>query len=289
MKIAIYGSRRQDDYMERLNLFLTKLGKDGADVIMHRKLYNYLLHYIPLALSAVRRVSDTPGFSADVAISIGGDGTFLRTAMWVADKEIPILGINTGHLGYLAGANVNDLDTVTEDIASGKFMIEKRSLIMVEAEGLEGWKYALNEVAVAKEDTSSMITAHALINGRELASYKADGLIVSTPTGSTAYNLSVGGPILQPTAPVWAISPIAAHSLSMRPLVVADDNEITVTVNTRARSFRISLDGRSSTLPEGSTIVLRRAPFVVNVLQRDGHGFPEALRNKMRWGLDQMR
>jgi NAD+ kinase len=171
---------------------------------------------------------------------------------------------------------------------SGEYLIEKRSLISVEGVSeLENRnRYALNEVAILKQDNASMITLETTVGGRLLANYRGDGLILATPTGSTGYNLSVGGPIIEPTAPNWVISPIAAHSLTIRPLVVSNESVIKATTTSRATNYRLSLDGRSITLPEGSSITLRKAPFGIKVAQRLNHHFTDTLRNKLLWGID---
>lgn len=283
MTIAIYGSRQLQAYAEPLGQFLELLAQAGAEAVMHRKLYDVLIHAMPLRMAAVRKVVATPDFSADIAISIGGDGTFLRTSMWVGDKQIPILGINAGHLGYLSAADITELPSLAPALLSGDYATESRSLIEVTSPELNTWPYALNEVAVSKEENASMIVADTHINGHHLAAYRADGLIISTPTGSTAYNLSVGGPIIQPSAPVWAIAPVAAHSLGMRPLVVSDTSEITVTADGRARTFRVSLDGRPASLPIGSTISLRKAPFAIRLVSLPGRTFAQRLRDKLHW------
>lgn len=284
MKIAIYGSRRQDPYIKELSVFFSTLADAGAEVVMHRKLYSSLLHLMPLALKTVTRVADGHDFDADVAVCLGGDGTFLRTAMWVGSKNIPIIGVNTGHLGYLSAATIGELPEVATELISGHFTTETRSLIEVVSPAINTWPYALNEVAVMKDESSSMISADTTINGTPLAVYRADGLIICTPTGSTAYNLSVGGPVLQPGAPVWAISPVAAHSLRMRPLVVSDDSCVSVRVAARAAGFRLSLDGRSAILPVGTEVMLRRASFCLRLITRPGHEFPAPLRAKLGWG-----
>lgn len=283
MKIAIYGRKRQEEYAAALSKFFRRLADAGIEIVMHRKLYEVLSVLMPRDLAAVRQVVAGTDFKADVALSLGGDGTFLRTAMWVGDKEIPILGVNTGHLGYLASATVDDLPDVAEHLIAGEFDIKERKLIEVTAPHIDVWPYALNEVAVSKEQTASMIEAITMLDGKLLAHYKADGLIICTPTGSTAYNLSVGGPIIQPSAPVWGISPIAAHTLSMRPLVVCDSSDIEVTVTGRAEEFRLTLDGRAVTLPIGTKVKLKTAPFVVRLITRPMHGFPESLREKLGW------
>ncbi len=288
MKIAIYGSRQQAPYSEQLAAFLDILARQGVEVVMHRKLYDLLLHLIPTHLAAVRQVVNTPDFTADIALSVGGDGTFLRTAQWVGDKEIPILGINTGHLGFLSGASIDELPEVTTELLEGRYCTSQRALLHVCAVDipdwdLPGWPFALNEVAFSKEENASMIVAETQLNGHHLAAYRADGLLVATPTGSTAYNLSVGGPILQPDVPAWVLSPIAAHSLGIRPLVVNQDSTLEITVQGRAHSWRLTLDGRGYSLPTGATVKLCKAPFSLKIITRPTHDFSSNLREKLRW------
>lgn len=288
MKIAIYGNMYQEDYLGHLSDFLDALSHSGITVEMETTFYNYLCRVLQCQ-PQVDTVIVGKDVDADMAVSIGGDGTFLRTARWVGNKQIPILGINTGHLGYLADVTVDEMITAVDDLKNGLYKVEDRSLIEVTSlrkEAIVDWSYALNEVAIIKQDTSSMISVEAKINDADLATYLGDGLIISTPTGSTGYNLSVGGPIVEPTAPNWVISPIAAHSLNMRPLVVSDSSELTITTTSRATNYRVSLDGRSVTLPVGSSIKLRKAPFVVKVVQRQKHNFTDTLRNKLLWGVD---
>ncbi len=284
MKIAIYGSRRQDAFLDRIEAFFKALDAAGDEAIVHSKLYNYLSHIMPRALACVKRVTDTGDFTAEMAVSIGGDGSFLRTAAWIGEKEIPIIGVNTGHLGFLASLHVDDLPQLPEILRLGAYSVESRSLIAVDCPGVEGWPYALNEVAVTKPDGASIIDVNAMIDGKPLADYRADGLLIATPTGSTAYNLSVGGPIVQPTAPVVVLSPIAAHSLSMRPLVVSDSSVMSFTCECRARNFRIALDGRSYNIDLSAEVKLRRAPFCVKFVRLEGNNFALTLRNKLSWG-----
>lgn len=286
MKVAIYGSRRQQNYIDVIDRMLHTFACRGVEIVMASKLYRYLCDTTDIDLSGIGMIEGFR-FSADIAISIGGDGTFLRTARWVGDKEIPIVGVNTGHLGYLAAFSIADMDEMIEDIIAGNYSIERRSLLKIETRdgNIGAYPYALNEVALIKTDTASMISSQVSVNGAASANYQADGLIISTPTGSTGYNLSVGGPIIEPTAPVFVISPIAAHALTMRPLVVADSSVIAVTATCRATSFLISLDGRSVSFEPGAKVTLRRAPFDTLVIQRRSHAFTDTLRNKLRWGL----
>lgn len=286
MRIAIYGSRRQQAAFGKVAEFLRNLAENGDSVVMHGKLYDHLMDAIPDAMSVVDTVCDTGDFEADLAVSLGGDGTFLRTALWVADKRIPIVGVNTGHLGYLTALSIDQLINLPALISSDRLRIESRSMLEVTSPALPAstGRYALNEVAVLKEESASMIQADVSLGGLPMASYRADGIIICTSTGSTAYNLSVGGPIVQPTLDVCVISPIAAHSLSMRPLVFDARESVEIIPRSRARHVRIALDGRSTTLDVETPIVIRKAPFKVMVMQTSGHTFADALREKLHWG-----
>lgn len=284
MHFAIYGSRHQDKFIGAIADFLRGLARDGHTAVMHTKLYRYLLHCAPGALECVRRVTDGDDFTADYAVSLGGDGTFLRTAAWIGDKEIPVIGVNTGHLGFLASLGAADLPSLARLLAAGDFALERRSIVSVGAPGLTGWPYAVNEVTVTRAESASMLHVRVTIDSIPLADYRADGLIVSTPTGSTAYNLSVGGPIVQPSAPVLVLSPIAAHSLSMRPLVVADTSRLSLRCSGRGTTMRLSLDGRAVQLPMGTTVTIERAPFALLAVQAAGHNFADTLRSKLQWG-----
>ena len=283
MTIAIYGSRQQEPYKDQLTRLLRCLVLGSIDIEMHPKLYSHL-DEIGVPLSGIRQGGVAmPGADAGLVLSIGGDGTFLRTAAWVGKGGIPIMGVNTGHLGYLATMTIDDAasEAGIAGILAGNYNVEERTLLEVEAPEIRGWRYALNEVCVAKDDSASMIQAETFVDGVELAQYRADGLIVATPTGSTAYNLSAGGPIVQPTAPVLVVSPIAAHSLGMRPLVIDDHSVLNIRVEGRARAFRLSLDGRSTVLPMGTEVCVRRAPFVCRIAISPDNAFPVALRRKL--------
>ncbi|MDE6832403.1 MAG: NAD(+)/NADH kinase [Muribaculaceae bacterium] len=286
MKVAIYGSKRQGNYLSRIVRMLTAMHESGMEIIMHSKLYRHLSSEVPGTLPVDKVVSDDR-FEADMAVSLGGDGTFLRTARWVGSKPIPVVGVNTGHLGYLAAYNIDEVCQLVDDLLSQNYMIENRTLLMVDSPATPEGEFpcALNEVAILRTEHASMITCQVSIGGAAPACYQADGLIVSTPTGSTGYNLSVGGPIVEPTAPVWVISPIAAHSLTMRPLIVSDSNDIAIMISARTPTFLLSLDGNSFTLPVGTQIRLRKSPFVTMVIHKRDHQFIGTLRNKLLWGV----
>ncbi len=222
----------------------------------------------------------------DLALSVGGDGTFLRTAAVVGNSGIPVLGINTGRLGFLADVNFSDLKETLREIFAGEYEIEKRSLLEVT---VNETNRALNEVAILKQDTASMLTIHTYIDDDFLTSYQADGLIVATPTGSTAYSLSVGGPILVPNSPSMVLSPIAPHNLTSRPLVVQDDAKIRLKIESRSNSFLVSLDGQSQVCHARTGIEIQKADYMLKVVKRQGHTFYETLRDKLMWGVDVRR
>ena len=226
----------------------------------------------------------------DMAVSVGGDGTFLRTAGTVANSGIPILGINTGRLGFLAAINYTDMEETILEVMEGTYKIEDRTLLKLstdEAFPPEHFNvHALNEVAILKQDTASMLSIHAYINNDYLTSYQADGLVISTPTGSTAYSLSIGGSILSPTTPSIILSAIAPHNLTSRSLVVDDSSIISLKVESRSRMFLVSVDGESRVLDESVSIQVRKDDYTLRVVKRVGHTFYETLRDKLMWGAD---
>lgn len=287
MKVAIYGNTYQQEHLNSIADLIRELCRRGVEVYVERAFYDFLMQSIPGEKWCCMSVGDDLP-QADIAFSIGGDGTFLRTAQWIGDRAIPIIGINTGHLGYLADVSLGDCGRWLDELFSGGYVVEDRTMIEAFCPDSEIGIYplALNEVAVLKQDTASMIDMEVHVNGTYLANYLGDGLIVSTPTGSTGYNLSVGGPVVAPSAPVWIISPIAAHSLTMRPLVVEDASVITVTTRSRAASYRLSIDGRAVSLPVDTSVVLRRGNCVTRVLKRPGHHYTDTLREKLFWGVD---
>jgi NAD+ kinase len=223
-----------------------------------------------------------------MVFSLGGDGTFLRTAAWVGRQNIPVLGINTGRLGFLADVQTDEIAATLDDLFHGRYRIEERRLLQLDTPGqaLHTGPYALNEIAILKRDTAAMITITASLNGELLTEYLGDGLLVATPTGSTAYNLSVNGPILVPQTPILALTPIAPHSLNVRPLVIPSDYQLHFKVDSRDKNFLISLDGRSEMLPSGSELNVRQAGFMLQVVKRENQTFYDTLRKKLLWGSD---
>ncbi len=223
---------------------------------------------------------------ADLALSLGGDGSFLRTAQWVADSGVPILGVNAGHLGFLADMSPAELLLLQpEQLDSLRF--EPRMVLKISSSCPlpdDCRLFALNDVALLKTDSASMIAVESEINSKPLTTYQADGLVVATPTGSTGYNLSVGGPIIEPTADIILLSPVAPHLLAMRPLAVCGNSKIELTVRSRSGQFMLSLDGRSRPMPAGTKITIEPADFKIIVSQRPSHHFAATLRTKLLWG-----
>jgi NAD+ kinase len=281
--IAIYGSRRQEPYLKELAGLFSLLDGMGFRVTVHPKLGGYLRDN-NVDLHGARVSSRIPD-DAGLVMSIGGDGTFLRASRWIGKAEIPILGVNTGHLGFLASCQLEEVADMLGAICTGDVIVEKRMLLWVQCDSLpeEAWPYALNEVALLKEDTASIVSVHTDVNGCFLADYRADGLIVSTPTGSTAYNLSSGGPILEPTINCMVLAPVAPHSLTVRPLVVGGGSELELTVSSRSEAFRLILDGKGYAIPVGERVWIKRAGFSVLLIRRKDSNFATILRDKLLW------
>ncbi len=285
MKIGVFGSRHQNE--EQIIRIFRILSENDIDIYVHRRFYEYLNSNFNLEYK-VAGIIESNDFSVDIALSIGGDGTFLRTASLIEKKDIPILGINTGRLGFLADVSEENIHQTLNDLIAGKYRIENRTLLMLSTDhkSFVGHNYALNEIAVLKQDSASMLTIHARINGEYLTSYEADGLIIATPTGSTAYSLSVGGPIIAPESSTFILSAIAPHSLTTRPLVVEDNSVITLDIESRNRTFLVSLDGRSNVFTTGTQLEIKKGHYHLKVVKRIGHTFYETLREKLMWGAD---
>jgi NAD+ kinase len=266
---------------------LACLSQRGAEVLVDQEYYQFLTEDQKLDVNAAKIFTDDD-FDADIVISMGGDGTFLKAASRVRQKMIPILGINMGRLGFLADISPNDIEKCLDAIYEEDYSIENRALIQVTTDGepLEGYNCALNDVAILKRDTASMISIRASINGDYLTTYQADGLVISSPTGSTAYSLSNGGPIIVPGTKVISMTAVAPHSMNIRPIVLADSSEITLTVESRSHNFLIAIDGRSEKCKEGTKLTLRRAPYDVKVVKRSDQRYFNTLREKMMWGID---
>ena len=287
MRFAIFGNTYQVKKSAPVVRLLSILDKRQAEVYIHREFYQFLTKEQKLDIR-VAGVFDGNNFEADMVLSMGGDGTFLKAASYVGNKNIPILGINTGRLGFLADVSPEEIEETIADIYKGNYKVEDRSVLQATSNGqpLKGYPNGLNEIAILKRDSSSMISIHTSINGAYLTTYQADGLVISTPTGSTAYSLSVGGPIIVPHSKTIAITPVAPHSLNVRPIVIDDDCEITLDVESRSHNFLIAIDGRSETCREGTRLTIRKADYKIKVIKRPNHVFFHTLRDKMMWGAD---
>ncbi len=224
----------------------------------------------------------------DLMISLGGDGTFLKAVSYIRDSGVPILGINTGRLGFLSNLSKLQIAQTLQRFNDGQYEFQKRSLLRVHTENdlFADENFALNELTLQKKDTSSMIKVHAYIGDKFLNTYWADGLIVATPTGSTAYNLSCGGPIITPGCQVHILTPIAPHNLNVRPVVVPDHMPISLQVEGRDRTYLLSLDGHSQHIKQGEKVTITKAEFMINVVKFEDNNFLDTIRNKMFWGSD---
>lgn len=291
MKVAIFGNIYQEEKCRHCRQVIYSLQQYGAEVAVEESFLAFL-RTTPLCCEIC--LDDLSTFAAhnceaDLAISLGGDGTFLNTAEKLGRKGIPILGVNTGRLGFLADVRPEAIDATMERICTGNYTVKHRSLIAVEVEGqvLEIYPYALNEVAVLKHDNSALIEVQTWVDEALMTNYVADGLILCTPTGSTAYSLSVGGPIMDPQSATFCLSPVAPHSLTMRPVVLCDDMVVKWNVKSRSGNFLLAIDGRSQTFPAETTVSLRKADYTVPIVKMHPQDFFFVLREKMMWGLDQ--
>lgn len=288
LKFALFGNTYQEKKSAAVQKILSVLSERGAQMAIAEPFLRFLRDKVKISLPQFEIISGDD-FQADFAICMGGDGTFLDVASRVGSKQIPILGFNTGRLGFLASFLPDDIETIIDNIYNGKYALEEHSVLHLSCEEQppQVIPYALNEIALLKHDISSMISIHTSINGEYLTTYQADGLIVGTPTGSTAYSLSVGGPIVMPQSRVITLTPVAPHSLNMRPIVLTDDCEVELRVESRSRSFLVAVDGRSYSQADNVHLTVRRAPHAVRVVKRPGQTFFGTLCQKMMWGVDQ--
>ncbi|MDX1278667.1 NAD kinase [Oceanihabitans sediminis] len=288
MKIAIYSQYYTKKTSEAFAILLDVLLREKISVCIEKEFLKQLDE-------KVRNNTEIQSFteldkSFNLLISIGGDGTILRTITYVKDLNIPIVGINTGRLGFLATIQTDEIEEAFISILNKQYKISERSLLSVETSPenkdiLEA-NYALNEVAVSRKNTTSMITVDTLLDNEYLTSYWSDGLIVSTPTGSTGYSLSCGGPVITPSTNSFVLTPIAPHNLSARPLVIPDSTEIELKVNGRENQHLVSLDSRIATLDNNTVIKIKKAPFTIKMLELLDESFLDTLRKKLLWGED---
>lgn len=287
MKFAIFGNKHQTKKSESIGELFDAITSRGDSYSMDKPFYEFLCRENIAQPQPVELITGND-FTADIAISFGGDGTLLRTASRVGSKPIPILGINAGRLGFLTATSNENIDDIIGKIHEGDFDTEQRILIEASTKDseLKSYPCALNEIAIMKHDSSSMITLRARVNGCDTITYQADGLIVATPSGSTGYSLSVGGPIIAPEASVLTLTPIAPHSLSARPLIVGDDTTIEISVSSRSGNYLIAIDGRNESCDESTAITIKKASYSQLIIRGREHSFIQNLQEKLMWGAD---
>lgn len=289
LRFVIFGNEYQPKKSQAIHKIISSLRQRNARIYVDRPFYKFITEGQQMALD-VDGVFDGEDFEADFAVSMGGDGTLLKTAARVGEKGIPVVGINIGRLGFLADVTPSDIEKAVSALYAGNYSVHDHSIIKVETteEGeLPLYPYALNDVALLKRDHASMISIRANVNGEYVTTYQADGLIVTTPTGSTAYSLSNGGPIIAPGTDTLCITPVAPHSLNMRPIVLTDSSVITLKVESRSHSFLVAVDGRSCKLHDGTEVRISKAAHKAKIVRFEEHHYFSTLREKMMWGMDQ--
>ena len=289
MKIAVYSQYYKGNEA-CVSILLNYLSHKESQVFIEDSFYQQIADQLETAMTDQLETFQTLDNSFDLLISIGGDGTILRAITYVSDLSIPIIGINTGRLGFLATIQNNRIESALDNIFEGHYKISERSLLCVETQpenkDLTQLNFALNEVAISRKNTTSMITVKTHLDGEYLTSYWADGLIVSTPTGSTGYSLSCGGPVISPNATSFVVTPIAPHNLNARPLVIPDDTEIQLKVDGREDFYLISLDSRIATLHNSTVVTIKKAAFKIKMIELHSESFIDTLRKKLLWGED---
>lgn len=289
MKVAVYGKQFQQEVAPFVHELFLELEKENMEVLVYEPFYDFLSKQINLNLflgtyNTYEELKD----NIDLFISVGGDGTILDATTIIRDTGIPIIGVNTGRLGFLADIAKDQIPTTIKQLVNKQFSIDQRTLLSLETTNpiFGELNFALNEVTISRKDTTSMITITTYINDQFLNSYWADGLIIATPTGSTGYSLSCGGPIVMPGSDNFIITPIAPHNLNVRPLVISDEYEIKVKVEGRASQFLVALDSRIQTIDAGVELTIKKGGFKVNMIETETQDFSSTLRNKLLWGLD---
>jgi len=289
MKVAVYSRTFDQTFLHHIKDFFNWLNEYGFEVYVFKDLLDYLeerFNYRPAFSDTFHGYRDIRG-DMDFVISIGGDGTFLDTVSLVRETGIPVIGINSGKLGFLASIAKEDIHQAIDSLYRGNYTTEDRSLLSVDSDEklFDGYGYALNDITIQKKE-SEMITIHVYLNGSFLNTYWADGLIIATPTGSTAYSLSVGGPIVLPNSRNFIISPISPHNLTVRPIVVPDESHILLKPEGRCSRYLVSMDHRSQVIERSTNINVRKASFAMKVLRLNNTSFYSTLRSKLMWGVD---
>ena len=288
LKFAIFGNEYQAKKSTSIEKILDYLAQKGAEIYVENAYYEFLTRSQHIDVKAAGVFEDY-NFDVDYVISMGGDGTFLKAASRVGAKGTPIIGVNMGRLGFLADVLPGEVEAALDSLYAGECQIEEHVVIQVEAEGgvLAGNPFALNDIAVLRRDYASIIASRTQVDGEFLVNYQADGLIVTTSTGSTAYNLSNGGPIIIPQSSSLCLTPVAPHSLNIRPVVINDTAEITLDVESRSHNYLVAIDGRSERMTEGTRLVIRKAVHTIKIVKQRNQRYFSTLREKLMWGADQ--
>jgi len=289
MQIALFGTPCSEQFTKYIQHLVSRLEAENVSILVYEEYFSFLEKRVdfktsPIIFDSHESLKD----KADLLFSIGGDGTLLGSITLVRDSNIPILGINTGRLGFISSIATDQLESAITDVLSNNFEIQSRTLLSLETENSLFGKvnFALNEVAIVKKDTSSMIRIDAFLNNEFLNSYWADGLVIATPTGSTGYSLSCGGPIIIPGTDNMIITPIAPHNLNVRPIVLSDKSIIKLKVADRDQLALISLDSRFRAFDSSISLIIKKADFKINLVEPQSHSFISTIRSKLMWGID---
>ncbi|MBT27835.1 MAG: NAD kinase [Flavobacteriaceae bacterium] len=289
MKIALFSQELNEDVKSIFDKIINSKFSENFSFFLHKNLKIDEFDFLNKSFFKYSKANDLKG-KVDLIISVGGDGTFLRSIEYVKNNNIPILGINTGRLGFLASTKKENIEKSIEKIFNKKFKIEERSLIKVSLESDKQldmqFPYALNEISVVRKDTTSMVNINTSLNGIYLNSYWSDGLIVSTPTGSTGYSLSCGGPIISPSSESLVLTPISPHNLNARPLVISDSTKISISVSGREQYHLLSIDSKVYTVKNGTKILVEKSDFNIKVANLNNYNFYKTLKEKLLWGKD---
>lgn len=290
MRIAVFGRSLGENRKHVIRQLYEQLYKSNVEVVVYEpflKSTKALLpaHVTPLTFNSAQSLSEQ---NCNCLFTVGGDGTLLEAVTLVRNSSLPILGLNTGRLGFLTGFTAEEVELAVQMAIDGSYIIDKRALIEMQSDGepFGDFPFALNEITFHKKESSTMITVHVHMNGQKLNSYWADGLIISTPTGSTGYSLSCGGPILMPESSSFVITPIAPHNLNVRPLIIDNSNELSVETIVRGKNLLISMDSRSVSFPASKPVTLRKAKFELLLARKPEQPFLKTLREKLLWGID---
>ena len=289
MKVAVFGKTFKPEVSKYILKLFETLERNNLEVLIYEPFYNFLSKSVKLNLffGTYNSYEDLK-LNFDFFISVGGDGTILDATTFVRDIGIPIIGVNTGRLGFLADTAKEDIDNTIKQIINNQYRLDERTLLNLNTDYqiFDDINFALNEVTISRKDTTSMITITTYINNQLLNSYWADGLIISTPTGSTGYSLSCGGPIVMPGSNNFIITPIAPHNLNVRPLVISDEYEIKIKVEGRSKNFLVALDSRIRTFKSDTELKIKKEKFKIKMIETFTQDFSSTLRNKLLWGLD---